>query len=289
VSSASDAGPAGDLAVLQADCARCFGLCCVVPGFSASSEFAIDKPAGKPCPNLRVDSRCGIHGELRERGFTGCTTYDCFGAGQQVSQVTFAGQDWRAAADTARQMAAVFPIMRQLHELRWYLTFALQLTAARELHPELRRVLVVTEQMSNGSADDVAHLDIAAHRQEVVVLLARASELARSPAGVGTIDHRGADLVGAHLQRAELRGANLRGALLIGADLRDADLRLADLTGADLRGADLRGTDLSEALFLTQAQLDAAKGDDATLLPVTLRRPAHWQPSARQTLRADGN
>src|SRR6266568_728039 len=110
--------------MLKADCANCFGLCCVVPAFSVSSDFAIDKPARIPCPNLQRDFRCGIHTDLRAKGFAGCTVYDCFGAGQQVSQVTFAGHDWRDAPDTARRMFAVFPIMRQLHELLWYLTEA---------------------------------------------------------------------------------------------------------------------------------------------------------------------
>jgi len=67
----------------------------VAPAFSASSDFAIDKPAGEPCPNLTTDFRCGIHTTLRERGFPGCVVYDCFGAGQKVARVTFGGQDWR--------------------------------------------------------------------------------------------------------------------------------------------------------------------------------------------------
>ena len=37
---------------LRADCERCVGLCCVAPAFSASADFAIDKAAGRPCPNL---------------------------------------------------------------------------------------------------------------------------------------------------------------------------------------------------------------------------------------------
>ena len=54
---------------LRADCSRCAALCCVVPAFAASADFAIDKPAGVPCPNLQPDSRCGIHESLRPRGF----------------------------------------------------------------------------------------------------------------------------------------------------------------------------------------------------------------------------
>jgi uncharacterized protein YjbI with pentapeptide repeats len=64
--------------------------------------------------------------------------------------------------------------------------------------------------------------------------------------------------------------------VLLGADLREADLRQADLLGADLRGADVSGARLDETLFLTQPQVQAARGDDATRVPGVLTRPAHW-------------
>ncbi|HEY3438708.1 MAG TPA: pentapeptide repeat-containing protein, partial [Actinotalea sp.] len=35
---------------LVADCSRCAGLCCVVPAFVRSADFAITKPAQTPCP-----------------------------------------------------------------------------------------------------------------------------------------------------------------------------------------------------------------------------------------------
>lgn len=66
---------------LRGDCGNCFGLCCVAPAFAASADFAIDKKAGQPCPNLQADNHCGIHGQLRDRGFTGCTVFDCFRCG----------------------------------------------------------------------------------------------------------------------------------------------------------------------------------------------------------------
>ena len=262
--------------VLRADCGRCFGLCCVAPAFSASADFAIDKPAGRPCPHLRPDSRCGIHHDLRGQGFRGCAVYDCFGAGQQVSQVTFGGRDWRRDPQTATQMYEVFAVMRQLHELLWYLAAALALRPARPVYGELRHAFAATRAMTNGPADVLVGLDTGRHRAQVNALLLRASELARAQVPGQKRDHQGADLIGARLAGADLRGATLRGARLIGADLRRADLTLADLTGADLRGADLRGADLAQALFVTQAQLDAAEGDTGTRLPPPLTRPAHW-------------
>ncbi|MEV0810073.1 pentapeptide repeat-containing protein [Micromonospora sp. NPDC050200] len=264
----------GGGAELHADCARCVGLCCVAPAFAASADFALDKPAGQPCPNLRADSRCGIHPQLRERGFPGCTVFDCFGAGQQVTQVTFGGRDWRDDPATASAMFATFAVVRPLHELLWYLTEALALTPAGTLHDELRAAVDETRRRTAGNADTLRAVDVDAYRGRMNPLLVRASELART--GHDGADRRGAALLGADLRGARLVGANLRGACLIGADLRGVDLRLADLTGADLRGADLRGADLSGALFLHQSQLDAARGDRRTALPPALRHPAHW-------------
>ncbi len=260
---------------LQADCTNCFGLCCVALPFARSTDFAVDKNAGQPCSNLQADFRCGIHARLREKGFPGCTVFDCFGAGQKVSQVTFGGTDWRQAPQSARHMFAVFPLMRQLHELLWHITEALDLAPARPVHQDLRRVLTRIEALTRGSAESLLELDMAALRGDVNALLLRASELVRAKAP-GHKNHRGADLIGARLAGADLRGANLRGALLIAADLTKADLRMADLIGADFRDADLSGADLTGSIFFTQAQVNAAKGDTATKLPPALSRPAHW-------------
>jgi uncharacterized protein YjbI with pentapeptide repeats len=261
---------------LQADCTNCFGLCCVALPFARSADFAVDKNAGQPCPNLRTDFRCGIHPRLREKGFPGCTAFDCFGAGQKVSQVTFGGTNWRQAPHSARRMFAVFPLMRQLHELLWYITEVLDLAPARPARKDLRGALTRIETLSRGSAESLLELDVAALRGDVNALLLRASELVRATVPGRKKNHRGADLIGARLACADLRGANLRGAQLIAADLTKADLRMADLIGADFRDADLRGADLTGSIFLTQAQVNAAKGDAATKLPPTLSRPGHW-------------
>jgi uncharacterized protein YjbI with pentapeptide repeats len=243
---------------LHADCSQCFALCCVAPAFTRSADFAIDKPADTRCPNLLVDHGCGIHTELRLRGFRGCTVFDCFGAGQQVSQVTFGGVEDPLALE-------VFPIMRALHELLWLLTDADD--------PSCADLMAETEALTQLSADELLDLDVMGHRIEVNLVLSRVSAQRR---GDGRLELRGEDLISLDLRGRELAGANLRGALLIGADLRGQDLSLADVTGADLRDADLRGADLSQALWLTQAQLDSAIGDSSTRLGLDRRVPEHW-------------
>ncbi|MER5308717.1 pentapeptide repeat-containing protein [Streptomyces sp. NPDC002773] len=261
---------------LRGDCANCFGLCCVALPFAKSADFAVDKAPGEPCRNLREDFRCGIHTRLRPSGFQGCTVYDCFGAGQQVSQVTFGGVSWREAPETASRMFGVFYVMRQLHELMRYLSEGLARPAARPVHAELRKALDRVEELTRGAADALEELRVPEVRADVNRLLLRTSELVRATAGGKPRSRRGADLVGKRLRGAKLRGTDLRGALLIAADLTGADLSLADLIGADLRDADLSGADLTGALFLTQPQLNAARGSAATRLPEGFERPAHW-------------
>ncbi len=261
----------GVMSSLRADCGSCFGLCCVAPAFARSADFAIDKPAGTPCRNLLADFRCGIHENLRQQGFPGCTVFDCLGAGQQVAQVTYGGVSWRDAPETATEMFDVFAVMRQLHEILWYLTEASTKAPADDVSTALKDV----EDLTRATPSTLLATDIDALRHRVRPLLARTSESMR--AGIrGKKDHRGADLIGAKLRKAALRGANLRGAYLIGADLSGADLRQADLLGADLRDANVRGADLRGALFLTQFQLNAAQGDGETRVPEDLTRPAHW-------------
>jgi uncharacterized protein YjbI with pentapeptide repeats len=268
---------------LRIDCKRCFGFCCVALYFSASEGFPTDKDAGKPCINLQEDFTCAVHKNLRENGLKGCTAYDCFGAGQKVARDIYGGHDWRHVPQSAKQMFDVFLIIRQLHELLWFLTEALTLQPARSLFNEICHELEETENRTHLSADLIIKLDLESHWSKVNELLIKVSELVRddvrrgrNPAGRQKAFRRRTNLIGADLRKVDLVGANLRGACLIAADLRGIDLSGADFIGADLRDARLGGADLSGSFFLTQAQLNAAKGDFRTKLPPLLNRPAHW-------------
>lgn len=259
---------------LRADCERCIGLCCVAPAFAKSADFALTKPAGAPCRNLGEDYRCLIHSELVTRGFPGCTAYDCFGAGQAVSQGVYELMSWRESRERAAEMFAVFAVMRDLHELLWLLEEAKKYATTRELAARLEGEFEKVESTTRLEPGRLRRVLIEGLRREINPLLVEVSRLARE--GTPAADFRGAELIGADLREEDLRGANLRGALLLGADLRAARVGKADFTGADLRGALVAGTDLRSCLFLSQMQVGAAVGDAATALPPTLQRPHHW-------------
>lgn len=254
---------------LSSDCSQCFGLCCVLLPFSAAAGFGIDKPGGTPCHHLASDDGCRIHATLREDGWPGCTVFECFGAGQQVSQVTYAGVSWREQ-DNLGEMAAALSVMRQLHEMLVHLDEV----ARRSPDPSADAARAEVEELTAAPPEALLLTDVDELHERVGRLLGEASTRVRRgwPSGQ---DRSRADLAGRTLA-GDHRGWTFRGALLLGADLRDAELAAADLLGADLRGADVRGCDLSTALFLTQPQVNAANGDAATVLPAGLSRPGHW-------------
>ncbi|MDI6908779.1 pentapeptide repeat-containing protein [Nocardioides sp.] len=254
---------------LTADCSRCHALCCVLLPFRREGGFGADKPGGVACHHLQADDRCAIHADLRERGWPGCTVFDCFGAGQQVTEVTYGGASWRDldSAGDLGEMAAVLSALRRVHEMLVHL----QEVARRAPDPAADDLVGRLLALRDSTPVEILTADLDELQDVCGELLAAASRRLRDPAGA---DLTRADLAGQDLRQRDLRSASLRGALLLGADLRAVRLASADLLGADLRGADLRGADLADVLFLTAPQLAGARTDDTTRVPGHLPRSA---------------
>lgn len=269
---------------LGADCANCFGLCCVALAFAKTADFPFSKPAGEPCLNLDVHDGCRVHPQLRERGFKGCAVFDCFGAGQKISRRTFGGHSWRDDPQTREAMFAAFPIVRRLHELLWYLDEAIrrvrliQEAAAAPWLAAFEHVQALSDQ----APADLEILDVDAEYDAARPLLIEASEIIRAghtgrpPRRGGRVLAPGSDLMGVNLTGADLRGLTIRGSIAIAADLTGARLQHCDVLGVDLRDANLSGADLDGAIYLTQTQINSAHGDSRTRLPAGFERPSHW-------------
>ncbi|MZQ98965.1 MAG: pentapeptide repeat-containing protein [Acidaminobacter sp.] len=272
------------LRVLKSDCPGCYGLCCVALHFSASEGFPLDKAPGKPCPHLMADFKCEVHDSLAARGYKGCIGFDCLGAGQRLTGVTFPSQSWRAAPKLSRPMFEAFVVMRHLYELLWYLSEALERCEGKRLRRALQEALIETDSLTFLDPEALVKIDVNALRAGANEFLIEVGEQVRgiygngkaAPQSVRQRLGRYADLAGVKLGAMNLKGANLRGAILIASDLSHSDLSGAELIGADLRDANLCGANLANALYLTQAQVNSAKGDRETQLPEILDRPVHW-------------
>lgn len=234
---------------LHSDCSQCFALCCVLLPYSANVGFGVDKAGGTPCINLEPDDRCRIHTDLRDAGWRGCTIFECFGAGQYVSQVTYEGRSWRDPETNRGEMAAVFSAMRLLHEMLFHLEEAQELSPSADLDALTARLRSVRA----GTPEEILLTDLDELLEEVGDVLRNVSAAIRGP-----------------------EDRDYRSALLMAEDFRGLDLGRADLLGADLRDARLHGANLSRTLFLTQPQLNAARGDGTTQIPPRLHRPTVW-------------
>lgn len=101
---------------LKPDCSNCAALCCVVFAFDKSESFAIDKAAGEVCPNLDDANLCRVFDDRERLGFSGCRSYDCYGAGQRVTREVFHGRSWRADPRLIEPMGAALSVLRRIHE-----------------------------------------------------------------------------------------------------------------------------------------------------------------------------
>ncbi|MCF6409840.1 BTB/POZ domain-containing protein [Pseudalkalibacillus salsuginis] len=264
---------------LKSDCKNCFGLCCVALPYAESADFPFNKDGGEPCRHLCSNNLCSIHDQLRGRGFHGCVSYECFGAGQHVSQSIYKGEDWREDLEHAEEMFTVFPLVQQLFEMLWYLKQALTLKETQSFHAGLQKMYEETVELTEKKPKEILEIDIVAHRNCVNDLLKATSKVYRADIvkkGKKKRIKKGLDYIGANLKGLNLQGEDFRGKLMIAANLSQSDLRKADFIGADLRGADLRGADLTKALFLTQSQINSATGNTNTRIPGHLDKPSHW-------------
>jgi hypothetical protein len=157
--------------ILRADCTRCAGLCCVSLPFDRSEWFAFDKAADVPCQNLLPTNTCAIHDGLAARGQAGCAHYDCYGAGQRVTQELFAGISWRTQPEIAAAMFAAFRSLKHVHELRLLLHEAIRLELTSEHLRRREELLLQLEPAEGFSADDLSAMSTDALAHAVYTLL----------------------------------------------------------------------------------------------------------------------
>jgi len=129
----------------------------VALAFDAGDAFAIDKPAGTPCPNLDCHS-CKIHSDLKDKGFLGCIAYSCAGAGQHTIAL-YDGQSWQNNPDLLPAQMDTFRHLNRLHALLELLTAASILALPKDVEQTRLNLIAqlfpghLTPQMAQVLAD----------------------------------------------------------------------------------------------------------------------------------------
>ena len=173
----------------EADCSRCFGLCCTALSFERGSQFAHDKLAGEPCQFLAEDFKCRIHAQREALGYEGCEAFDCLGAGQRASAI-FAGESWRRDSSVARRLYASFSLLLRLQEMRQALETAAEMDLEPQLHLERQALLATITDQAESGREDVAEAASASLAEAKAFLRRLAPALAGGTSGVNGASSR---------------------------------------------------------------------------------------------------
>lgn len=265
---------AGLLAKLTIDCDKCSGLCCVALYCAKTEGFPEDKIAGKPCQNLMPDFSCSIHSKLVESKMKGCLAYDCFGAGQKITQDCYPTINWQSESEKSNQIFNVFLVVVQLHQMLWYLVEASSLNLSERIKSDIDILILENERMTELGPNEILNLDIETYRLKVNKLL---KEISKMIAVHSKKVEEKKDYFGKNFKGTNLDGRDFSMSLMIAANLEGCSLCGTNFLGADMRDANVKNTDLSESVFLTQMQINATKGDMNTKLPSSLIYPYSWQ------------
>lgn len=156
---------------LTADCSRCTALCCMALAFDKGADFAVDKPAGIGCVNLRGDFGCTIHDTRIQAGFPGCLKFDCLGAGQRITQEVFPHVDWRDTPAAIPSIIEAFRILREVHRLFELLNLATNMPLSAAQRQQLHSLMAAMTPDQGWSAEGLSQLPLATLSADVAVFL----------------------------------------------------------------------------------------------------------------------
>lgn len=256
-------------------CHACSGLCCTALYFSKYDGFPADKEAGVPCRNLDDCFRCSIHKELHSKSMKGCLAYDCCGAGQIVTSL-YGEVNWKSDPYRAQEMFDVFVKTFYLQQLLWYMSEVLTLRPAKELWEEAEACIKELHVLLKSSPRDILEFDTESFGEKGNVLLDKVWIMVKKQVGNSKNFAKKKDFMGHNFKKSKLIGCDFRSTFLIAANLEECDLKGCNFLGADMRDTNIKNADLSESIFLTQGQINAARGNLNTRIPKHLIRPSEW-------------
>ncbi|WP_195270104.1 pentapeptide repeat-containing protein [Eubacterium sp. 1001713B170207_170306_E7] len=203
--------------------------------------------------------------------------YDCVGAGQKVTQTIYQGKTWQDKGTRANEVYLVFLAVYRLHQMLWYLTEAATLIPAADIRRAVETVIQDLDRLTRQTPEMLLKVNLDECRDRTNQLLKEAWHSVQKTQKVPARDKKSPDFIGRNFKRASLDGQDFSQSLLIAANLEGCSLKGANLLGADLRDTNLKDADLRDSIFLTQAQINSAKGNERTRLLEFIVRPEQWK------------
>ncbi|MCO5730871.1 pentapeptide repeat-containing protein [Rhizobium sp. SSA_523] len=150
---------------------------------------------------------------------------------------------------------------------------------------DLRKAVLLRTSLAKANAQGANFDKVEGYRGEMQGLNGQGASFVN--AELQRSNFAGAQLQNANFTKAELGRANFNEAALGPTAFVTANLSRANFGGAKIEGpldftnaflflTRIEGADLSQAIGLSQEQLDLSCGDDRTVLPQGLTRPLNW-------------
>jgi hypothetical protein len=159
---------------IRSDCDKCAALCCIAYPSDDMPGFAARKESGEPCPKLDACGRCTIYDRRADEGFAGCLGFECFGAGQYVTQALFKGRDWRHDPDLLPSMVERFLAVRPAFDMLYLIDLARKRLKDKAELDELESELVTLVSKRQGAPARREISQIEARLRPVLVELRQA-------------------------------------------------------------------------------------------------------------------
>ena len=132
------------------------------------------------------------------------------------------------------------------------------------------------ETLCNSTPQIILDIDIKGYRNKVNIILKQVYDCIIKNFKNSNND-RLTEFLGKDFNKRDMSGLDLSMKLLIAANFDSCIFNGAVFLGADTRDVNFSNADLREAVFLTQRQINSAKGNRNTKLPSYLDYPVTWK------------
>lgn len=202
--------------------------------------------------------------------------YDCFGAGQFVTRHLKSAPNWLTiSSQEADEIINFYLAVMRVHQTLWYLTQCIILQLPQSEKQQAKSLINEGRAFLEKPCITLAGLNTQPFCEQANQYLKHICALYQKNSSK-TSDKQTKNYMGKNMKRKNLEGKDFSMSLLIAANFEQANLSGANFLGADMRDTNLCNTDVSQSLFLTQIQINAAKGNKNTILPPYLHKPEAW-------------
>ena len=153
---------------------------------------------------------------------------------------------------------------------------AILIIPAKELWNDIQNLIDENEALCNSTPKYILDIDIESYRNKINIILKQVCT-SIIKCFKNSDNKRLTDFLGRSFKKRDMSGLDLSMKLLIATNFDSCTFDGTVFLGADTRDTDFSNADLRESVFLSQGQINSAKGNRNTKLPKHLDYPVTWK------------